>query len=113
MVVGRKNHRLRINSFSRKRVFRIETDCQRSILEMFLTEKSKTKKIVFSGDVGLWNVPIIEDPTLITEADYVLIESTYGDRVHEKITTRDEMLLKIVKEISKNNPYFLNMSSSF
>jgi metallo-beta-lactamase family protein len=41
------------------------------------------RSIVFSGDVGRWNKPIIEDPTTFEEADYVLMESTYGDRQHE------------------------------
>ena len=43
------------------------------------------KKIVFSGDVGNLNQPIIKDPQCVKEADYVVIESTYGDR-----TTRRE-----------------------
>jgi len=41
------------------------------------------RTILFSGDVGRWNKPIIRDPSLIQEADYILGESTYGDRFHE------------------------------
>ena len=41
------------------------------------------RSIVFSGDVGRWNKPIIRDPTLISDADYILVESTYGNRIHE------------------------------
>jgi len=59
------------------------------------------KKIVFSGDLGQWDVPIIRDPTLIGDADYVLVESTYGDRLHEDVGLRDEMLLKHVLETFK------------
>ncbi|MCR4890962.1 MAG: MBL fold metallo-hydrolase [Lachnospiraceae bacterium] len=51
-------------------------------VELFLTEGEVTKKIVFSGDVGNLNQPIIKDPELVKEADYVLIESTYGERLH-------------------------------
>jgi metallo-beta-lactamase family protein len=68
-----------------------------AFIEMFVTENGKTKKIVFSGDVGQWNNPIIKGPTLIEEADYLLIESTYGDRLHEE-TDRDKLLLQYVKE---------------
>ena len=39
-------------------------------------------KIVFSGDIGHGNKPLIKNPQFIDEADYVLIESTYGDRIH-------------------------------
>ena len=51
-------------------------------IEVWATEGDLTKKIVFSGDVGNVDQPIIKDPTFIAAADYVLIESTYGDRVH-------------------------------
>ena len=53
-------------------------------IEVFLTEGETTKKFVFSGDVGNINKPILKDPTPIAEADYVMIESTYGDRLHEE-----------------------------
>ena len=49
---------------------------------MWVTEGEVSKKIVFSGDVGNKNQPIIKDPQLVKEADYVVIESTYGDRTH-------------------------------
>jgi len=55
-----------------------------SAIEVWVTEGDLTKKIVFSGDIGNVNQPLIKDPQFIEEADYVLIESTYGDRYHEK-----------------------------
>lgn len=51
-------------------------------IEIWVTEGEVQKKIVFSGDVGNINQPIIKDPQLTEEADYVVIESTYGNRVH-------------------------------
>ena len=52
-------------------------------LEIWLTENGVTKKLVFSGDIGNINQPIIHDPRYTTQADYVIMESTYGDRYHQ------------------------------
>lgn len=52
-------------------------------IEIWLTENDITKKIVFSGDVGNTNQRIICDPKTVAEADYLVIESTYGNRLHE------------------------------
>ncbi len=51
-------------------------------IEMTLTEENVSKKIIFSGDIGNIDKPIIKDPVSMEGADYVLIESTYGDRLH-------------------------------
>ena len=53
-------------------------------IEVWLTEKNVTKKLVFSGDIGNKHQPLIKDPTGTEEADYVIMESTYGDRYHSK-----------------------------
>lgn len=53
-----------------------------SAVEVWLTEGDVQKKIVFSGDVGNVNQPIINDPQPVTQADYVVLESTYGTRLH-------------------------------
>ncbi len=53
-------------------------------VEIFLEEGGEKRKIVFSGDIGNTGQPIIKDPQYIKEADYVVMESTYGDRNHEK-----------------------------
>lgn len=52
-------------------------------IEIWLTEKGTEKKIVFSGDLGNTNQPILVDPKAVESADYLVIESTYGDRNHE------------------------------
>ncbi len=51
-------------------------------IEVWLTEQDVTKKIVFSGDIGNKNQPLLKDPANTEEADYVVMESTYGDRLH-------------------------------
>ena len=53
-------------------------------IEVWLTEDGNTKKIVFSGDIGNKHQPLLKDPTPTKEADYVVMESTYGDRMHPK-----------------------------
>lgn len=55
------------------------------------------KTILLTGDIGRYNEPIIHDPTPIEEADYVVLESTYGDREHPDLDVR-ETLARIVNE---------------
>jgi len=55
-------------------------------------DKTKTKTLVFSGDLGNLNSPLLRDPTVLTEADVLLLESTYGDRDHKPLeNTLDEL----------------------
>ena len=55
-----------------------------SSIEVWLREADVEKKLVFSGDIGNFNQPLIKDPSYTREADYVIMESTYGDRYHGK-----------------------------
>ena len=54
-----------------------------AMIRIELKEENENRVIVFSGDVGRWDKPILKDPALFSEADYVVVESTYGDRIHE------------------------------
>jgi metallo-beta-lactamase family protein len=69
-----------------------------AIVEVMVTEEGKPLKIVFSGDLGQINQPIIQDPTVVSEADYLLIESTYGNRLHQDQAQRVELLRQIITE---------------
>ena len=52
-------------------------------IEIWAEEEGKTRKIVFSGDIGNINQPLLREPALVSEADYVVMEATYGDRIHD------------------------------
>jgi metallo-beta-lactamase family protein len=67
-------------------------------LELWFRDGGRDKKIVFSGDVGKNGNPIIRDPEHITEADYVVVESTYGNRFHKDLEASIEELEKAVRE---------------
>ena len=54
-----------------------------SMLMFNIDRNGESRKVLFSGDVGRRNRPILKDPTLFKEADYIIVESTYGDRLHE------------------------------
>ena len=64
--------------------------------------KNKPIKLIFSGDLGNYPVPILKDPSIIEDADYVFIESTYGDRNHESEKQCKDMLEDIIEEAIKN-----------
>lgn len=68
-------------------------------IEMWIKEGDIEKKLIFSGDIGNQHKPIIKDPTYITDgADYVLMESTYGSRCHEKGIDHTEDLTRIIQQ---------------
>lgn len=69
-----------------------------SSIEMWISEGPVNKKIVFSGDIGNIHRPIIKDPEYIRDADYVVMESTYGDRYHNTETDYVQALARITKE---------------
>ncbi len=69
-----------------------------AFIEMWIKEDGKQTKLVFTGDMGNRNIPILKDPEIITEADYLIMESTYGDRLHADNRSKAERFLNIVTE---------------
>ena len=68
----------------------------------FILIEAENKKIVFSGDLGNSPEPIIKDRDIIPPADYCLIESAYGDRLHEDVSKREDILEDAIEETVKN-----------
>ena len=75
-----------------------------------LEENGVHKTIVFSGDIGNVDQPIIRDPQLLKKADYVVMESTYGDRNHTEVWSYTDDLAKIIDETSDLSVYETNMN---
>ena len=67
-------------------------------IEIWMTEEDCSKKIVFSGDIGNKNKPLIRSPQYIHQADYVVMESTYGDRFHKHTGDHVEEFAKVIEE---------------
>lgn len=72
-----------------------------AITELWITEEGKTSKIVFSGDLGVMDRPILRNPTIIKKADYVIMETTYGNRVHPSNSLDVTRLMDIIRDTAK------------
>ena len=69
-----------------------------AMIEVWITEDGKQQKIVFSGDIGNKDLPLLSYPTMIESTDYLVMESTYGDRNHIETQDKAERFLDIVSE---------------
>lgn len=69
-----------------------------AMIEVWVTEDGKQQKIVFSGDIGNKDLPLLSYPTMIESTDYLVMESTYGDRNHIETQDKAERFLDIVSE---------------
>ena len=74
-----------------------------SFVEFFLEDRGKAVKLVCSGDVGNINQPIIKDPQAVAEADYLLIESTYGNRLHDTVKEPIPILIDVLRKTFERN----------
>ncbi|MEW6589528.1 MAG: MBL fold metallo-hydrolase [Pseudomonadota bacterium] len=73
-----------------------------AIVEVWVGEGPRRRKIVFSGDLGMPARPLLRDPTPIQDADYLLVESTYGDRNHKSLeATQDELVEAITHTLER------------
>ena len=73
-----------------------------SIIELWVDEDGKTTKTVFTGDIGNNDIPLLSSPTMIEDTDYLIMESTYGSRLHIRNNEKAEMFLDIVSETLDN-----------
>ncbi len=73
-----------------------------AIIEVWVKDGEKVEKIVFSGDIGNNDIPLLASPTMIESADYLVMESTYGNRLHLRNDNKAEEFLNIVYETIKN-----------
>lgn len=69
-----------------------------SIIEIWANEDRKVTKAVFTGDLGNNDIPLLSSPTMIESADYLIMESTYGGRLHNRNEEKAEMFLNVVSE---------------
>ena len=67
-----------------------------AIIELFIQEGDDVTKLVYSGDLGMKGRPILRDPTFIKKADFVIMEATYGSRVHESNSDSIDKLIEII-----------------
>ena len=69
-----------------------------SIIEVWVNENGKETKVVFTGDLGNNDIPLLSSPTMIERTDYLVMESTYGGKLHNRNDEKAELFLKIVSE---------------
>ncbi|MBK5263194.1 MAG: MBL fold metallo-hydrolase, partial [Peptostreptococcaceae bacterium] len=72
-----------------------------AIIELWVEENDNVSKLVFSGDLGVMDRPLLRNPTIIKSADYLIMEATYGNRLHPENATSIEELMKIIFDTTK------------
>ena len=72
-----------------------------AITEIWVTENDNVSKIVFSGDLGVMDRPILRNPTIIKKADYAIMETTYGNRLHPENAMDVHKLMNIIRDTAQ------------
>jgi len=67
-----------------------------SIIKVKVSQDGQDRTVIFSGDIGRPDRPIVQDPSIVEQADYVLVESTYGDRVHEGPEDTKKLIAEVI-----------------
>ncbi|MBM4420321.1 MAG: MBL fold metallo-hydrolase, partial [Chloroflexi bacterium] len=78
-----------------------------AIVRLRVRERGRETVIVFSGDLGRTDTPIIRDPTVVNDADYVVVESTYGGREHEPQHEAVRLLAEAIRIVNENQGVLL------
>ena len=74
-----------------------------AMIEVVFQDENGSKNVVFSGDIGQWDKPLLNNPSVFERADYVIMESTYGDRNNDSPQDIDDKLSKVVNDTIKGN----------
>jgi metallo-beta-lactamase family protein len=74
-----------------------------SAITLYINEEGKEKSLCYTGDIGRYNKYLLKDPDSFPQVDYIITESTYGNRIHEKIDIAEEKLAQIVQETCVKN----------
>jgi metallo-beta-lactamase family protein len=69
-----------------------------AMVEIVIDETNGRRRFIFSGDIGQWDKPLVRDPSVFEQADYVIMESTYGDRNHEDFGSAESLLREAILE---------------
>lgn len=72
-----------------------------AMVDIKIKDKGKTRRLIFSGDIGQWNKPLIRDPSVFDYADHLIMESTYGNRIHKDPEDVADWLCQIINETAK------------
>ena len=72
-----------------------------AFIEINVNENGQSRTLVMSGDIGQWDKPLINDPELFNRADYIVMESTYGDRLHKDSGSIEDQLATIINDTAK------------